>query len=163
LKSKWINLSIGFLVVTFFLGVPERVLAAQNGEKRYALLVGGVGTGFCAVQQQGSQVWASVSVLDFTPTSAGTAWLKFFDASGELITLSRLDGRVADASGQAVFEGHFHTNGRVSTFSFDVRDHERDIGGIADDSDLTTELSQPSNAVSGVSTKMGTCSFENAR
>jgi len=132
---------------------------------KYALLVpdNGGGLGFCAVKQDDKKVWAKVTVLNFRSTSSGTAWIKF---DGK--TVGRLDGTFSDFSGQAVFEGHFKVDEDVTEFSFDVRDHARDITDIAvqtdidDDSDLTIELTNPKSRTTGISIKMGTCTFVNS-
>jgi hypothetical protein len=158
------------LIFAFVLGLGWP-LAGDDVVGKYALLVpgNGGGVGFCTVKQDGKDVWAKVTVLNFTPTSSGTAWIKF-DGS----TVGRLDGTFSDESMQAVFEGHFIVDKDVMKFSFDVRDHGRDINDIGTrpdmdaDTDLTTELTNPSSnavfpdGVKPTSIKMGTCTFVNS-
>ena len=135
-------------------------ITSANGQSdsspRTSLLAGYAGQGFCSVQQNGSEVTASVRVINLTPGSTATAWLKF-DGS----TVGRLDGTVADNSGSAVFSRTFDITADVSSFLFDVRDHNRQFSSIVDDADLAIELNQPTNALTGESIRMGTCSFDN--
>ena len=128
----------------------------SDSTPRNSLLAGYSGQGYCSVEQNGDQVKASVKVINLTPGSTATAWLKF-DGS----TVGRLDGTVADASGSAVFSRTFSVDSTVSSFLFDVRDHNRQFSTIVDDADLTAELNQPSNVLTGESIRMGTCSFDN--
>ena len=123
---------------------------------RNSLLAGYSGQGFCSVEQNGTQVKASVKIINLTPGSTATAWLKF-----DGTTVGRLDGTVADASGAAVFSRTFDVDANVSSILFDVRDHNRQFSTIVDDADLSKELNQPSNDITGESIRMGTCSFDN--
>ena len=130
--------------------------STTDSSPRVSMLSGYSGQGFCSVEQNGSEVTASVRVINLTPGSTATAWLKF-DGS----TVGRLDGTVADNSGSAVFSRTFNVGSEVSSYLFDVRDHNRHLSTIVDDADLEVELNQPSNAITGESIRMGTCSFEN--
>ena len=130
--------------------------STSDSSVRISKLAGYSGQGFCQVEQDGSQVKAIVRVINLTPGSTATAWLKF-DGS----TVGRLDGTVADHSGAALFSRTFTVDSDVSSFLFDVRDHNRQLSSIVDDAELTAELNQPTNLVTGESIRMGTCSFDN--
>lgn len=124
----------------------------------YALLDGGVGEGLCTVKQDHKEVWAKVTTVGgFTAYSSGTTWIQF-----DGVTVGRLDGTFSDGDGYTVFEGHFAVDKGTAEIAFDVRDHDRDINTIVDNGDLTTELTQPGNALDGTSIGIGTCTFVNS-
>lgn len=152
--------SIGLVsIIGAFLFAPNISVAGNyrsDLEPRYKLLTGGSGKGFCTIEQTGRKVKASIKVINIRPGSAATSWLQF---DGE--TVGRFDGTVADESGEVVFNSVFRVHKRIKEITFDVRDHNRHISNIQDNDDLTTELNQPSNAVTGESIKKGTCSFVN--
>ncbi len=159
MKNKFSYLVIGLVAsLSLFVSTESMAKSEDKATSKYALLVNGAGEGFCTVKQDGKKVWAQVSVLNFTPTSAGTAWIKF-----DGVIVGRLDGTFSDDSGQAVFKGHFKLDKHTTDFSFDVRDHVRDISDIEDDIDLTTELTQSGSNTDGTSILMGSCTFVNAK
>ena len=122
-----------------------------------SMLAGYDGKGYCSVKQRGDGVVSfEVRVINSTPDSVTTAWLKFDDK-----TIARLDGSVADASGAVDLSRTFRVGSTVAQITVDVRDHNRPISTIVSDDDLAVELSQSTNAITGESIRMGTCTFEN--
>ena len=122
-----------------------------------SMLKGYKGKGYCSVKQRGDGVvMFEVRVINLTPNSVATAWLKFDDK-----TVARLDGSVADGAGTAEFERTFRVGSNVAKIIVDVRDHNRLISTIVSDDDLAVELSQSTNAITGESIRMGTCTIDN--
>ena len=154
--SRFKYTAISSFVVLMGFSAFSSANGTTDSSPRASMLAGYSGQGFCSVEQNGSEVKATVRVINLTPGSTATAWLKF-DGS----TVGRLDGTVADNSGSAVFSRTFTVGSDVSSYLFDVRDHNRQFSSIVDDADLALELNQPSNALTGESIRMGTCSFDN--
>ena len=155
-KFKCIALSC---VIATTLGTVN--LASANDQKatmpQVSMLAGYDGKGYCTIKQRGDGVVTfEVRVLNVTPNSVATTWLKFDDK-----TVARLDGTIADGSGTAEFNRTFRVSSNVAKIKVDVRDHNRLISTIVSDDDLAVELSQSTNAITGESIRMGTCSADN--
>lgn len=123
-------------------------------ETEIARLVGGTGFGFCEFTRWGRRVSVRVRVAGMDYSSVGTAWI-FIDGNN----VGQLDGSIADAGGDARFDGAFKAP-RLSEIKIDVRDHRISIHTIGNtpfdeiaDETLIRELTTPAPH------QIGTCTI----
>ncbi len=140
------------VMIGFSFLVPKISIAGES----FAILSGQSGEGFCSVDQNGSMVEAEIQVLNMTPGSMATAWVIFSNSD-----IRHLDATLSDYTGEAVFKGSFTVPFRARNYTIEVRDHNKSIFMMRNNTQLNSEFMEIENAVARNVTEMGTCVFPN--
>ena len=129
-----------------------------NAQQHYTLLSGGVGSssGYCDLTIDKDELTVNVHVFGATPLSSLTVWKAI---NGP--TVGRLDGGYTDSQGDIRLAGVIPNTSDLKELTFKVRDHQRTIDEILDETDLNIELNQSkSNNAANSNINLGECSFD---